>query len=304
MLDYRQMKLATGLFLILAVSCFGCDKLKSLSDYLPFKKSTSKVQTTAPAAGEPANLLAKVGSWTLTLDEFNEKLKGLKEAVPDFNGEDLESKKLVLEELVRQELLIQDAESRGISQEKDIKEAVKEFKNTLLIREVVSKLTGSIEVTDAEAQDYYNQNKEAFADPTEWHVREIVVSTQDEAKEIQIQLLQGADFAATAQTRSKSASAASGGDLGFITEFKFPQMQSAVTALEVNNISSVFKGPDGYYIVKLEEKKGGQPKEFSEVQTDIKDGLTLIKQQQAVLKYIDELKAKTTVMTHEELLRE
>jgi peptidyl-prolyl cis-trans isomerase C len=209
---------------------------------------------------------------------------------------------LILEELIRQQLLIQDAEKSGVAQKKDITQAVEEFRNTLLIQETVNKLTSGISVSPLDVESYYTSNKDSFTEEAEWHVREIMVSTQQEASEIQIALLQGADFAENARTRSKVTSASEGGDLGFISEFRFPEMEKAVTILEPNGISSVTKGPDGFYIFKLEEKKGGKPLDFATVKEDIEKGLNLMKQQEAVLNYIEGLKKKTTVEKNEGLL--
>ena len=296
----------------LVVAAAGCDKIPFLAQYFPSKKETKPASqpaspsvplVSAAPVELPTNVLARVGNWTMTLDEFNEKLKALKEVIPDYDTNDPEAKKTILEELIRQQLLIQDAEKNGIAKKKDILDAVEEFRRTLIVREMASKLTEGMETTDAEAQDYFNQNKSAFVKPGEWHIREIMLSTQEEAKEIQIELLKGADFAATAQTRSKSESAAKGGDLGSISEFKFPQMETAVSTLSVGELSSVFKGPDGYYIVKLEEKKGGEPLIFDEVKEEIKAGLTLLKQQQKILSYIEELKAKANIQINESLIQ-
>ena len=293
-------------FVLLFAIC-GCDKIPFLSQFFPSSKKVEPQPAPAPVVPVqeelPADVLARVGKWTLTPDAFKEKLNSLKEAIPDFNTNSLDSKKLVLEELIRQQLLVQDAEANGLAQKKDILDAVDEFRRTLLVREMATKITEGMDTTDQEAQDYYNQNKGSFMSPAEWHLREIVVPTQDEAKEILIELLKGTDFATMAQTRSKSKSAAKGGDLGPLKELPFPQMETAVSALDVGSVSSVFKGPEGYYIVKLEEKKGGVPFKFEEIKGEIKTGLTLQKQQQKILSYIDELKGKTKVETREELLK-
>jgi len=297
------------IFLSLNVGVIGCDKIPFLSKYFPSKtedkkqaaETASTPVSSAPAAKGPA--LARVNHWVLTPEEFKEKLAGLKEAMPEYNIDDFDSKKLVLEELVRQELLIQDAEKKGMADQKEIVEAVNEFRRTLLVREIAVKLTENITVDDTEAQNYYNENKNLFAEDTEWQIREMVVPSQTEANEILIELLKGADFATMATERSKSASAAKGGDLGWLSQFPFPQMESAAATLEKGSLSSVFKGPEGYYIVKLEDKKGGTPKDFAGVKEEIKQGLTLLKQQQEVLKYIEKLKSEAKVEVNENLLK-
>lgn len=317
-MSYRAA-LKLGVVLISLVSAFvisGCDKIPFLNKFFPsLSKETaesispsvaSSVPTVTPSAQTaplPANALARVGKWTLTVDEFNDKLASVKEVIPEYNIDDVESKKLILEELVRQQLLVQDAEASGVAKNKDITEAVEEFRKTLLVREMASKLAEGITTTDLEARDYYNQNKNAFTGPVEWHIREIMVPTKEEATEILAEIYKGADFAATAQARSKSASAAQGGDLGFVTEFKFPQIETALMALDVGSLSSVLKGPDGYYVIKLEEKKGGEEKKFEDIKDEIKTGLTLMKQQQEILAYIEDLKKKTNVQVNEDLLK-
>ena len=124
----------------------------------------------------------------------------------------------------------------------------------------------------------------------------------DEAKAILAELLKGADFAETAKQKSKGRTAAEGGDVGEVSLFPFPQMESAVMALEVGGISGVVRGPDGFYIIKVEDKKGGEQMEFEKISQDIVNGLTMMKQQQAIMKHLDELRAKVPVFVNEKLL--
>jgi parvulin-like peptidyl-prolyl isomerase len=112
------------------------------------------------------------------------------------------------------------------------------------------------------------------------------------------------DFAQAARLNSISASAPDGGDLGFVMRAPYPRMQTAIANLEKDGISSVFKGPEGYYIVKVEDKRGGQTKPFLDVSEDIISGLTLMKQQQAVLDYLDKLQEKFHVQINQELVDE
>jgi len=255
----------------------------------------------APGAPLAPGVLAQVGDWTLTAEDFKQRLNNVKAAVPDFDTQNPESKRLVLDEIVRQELLAIDAKERGLANKKEIEDAVEEFRSALLVREVASKLIENISATEKEAEDYYNQNKEVFVEAAQWRIREIVVPAQQEAKDILIELLKGADFGETAKARSKAKSAPQGGDLGPLKELP-PALAKAVATLDVGDLSSVFKSPEGYSIVKLEEKRGGKPLSFSEVKADIISGLTQLKQQQAILAHIDQLRQKTPVKVNENLL--
>ena len=320
MLSKQRLLLSTFFLLSLA----GCDKISALFNPSP-KSSAKQVQAvnppdeasvkkmpaeTIPAsssvnmAQSSGNTVIKINNWTMSRDEFKERLAAVKEYIPDFNPKDKEARKFVAEEIVKQELLVEDAEKRGLGKNKDVAAAIEEFRRTVLVRELAMQLTKDAQVTDQEAETYYNENKKDFVTPGEWHVREIMADTEDQAKTILVNLLQGADFAQTAQQQSKVPSAAKGGDLGFVTQFEVPQMEDVVKVLTVGGVSSVFQGPKGFYIVKLEEKKGGEQKEFAELKEEIKSGMLLLKQQQAVLGYLDKLRQNASVEINEKLLED
>jgi parvulin-like peptidyl-prolyl isomerase len=303
---------------ILVISASGCDLIKSIKEY--FQEPATPVAETpsAPAqvtseqpqpamdtgasAADP-NVLARVGKWSLTVQDFEERLAALKEVVPEYDITDPESRKLVLDELVNQQILVEDAEATGLANKKDILAAVEEFRRTLIIREIAQQLTTNIKTSEEDAKAFYEENKDAMVGPTEWHVGEIVIPTKEQATEILTQVLGGSDFAEMAKQYSTSKTAASGGDMGFITEEPFPQMGTALLSLEAGDVSSVFKGPDGFYIVKLYEKKGGEPISFEEIKEEIIQNQTLLMQQQAILDHLNRLKATTKIEINEQLLK-
>ncbi|HPB67409.1 MAG TPA: peptidyl-prolyl cis-trans isomerase [Candidatus Omnitrophota bacterium] len=335
-MSFNKQKLTVVVGFFLFVFAFGCEKTSSSQTNLsqsvktkptpvvqlaqntaPVKQlvappaQTEEKKAVSPAPKEPAspasvagNVLAKVGSWVLTIEEFKERLAALKEVVPDYDPADVEQNKMILEELIRQQLLVQDAENSGIAKDKDISEAVEEFRRTLLVREVASRLTKDIAVTEEEAQEYYDVNKEEFTEQAQWRARELVVETEEEAKQILVELYQGADFVEKVKEKSKSNSAWQKGDLGLKSEFDFPKMQKVVEALEVGDVSGVFQGPNGYYIVKLEEKQGGEPQNFEDIKEDIITGLTLLKQQQAILEHLEKIRQQTDIQVNLKLLEE
>lgn len=302
--------------LILIMMAPGCDMITSVKEY--FQESSEKAAPKAAQAQKPKaiqakakpalapmndNTLARVGSWSITIQEFEERLDALKEVVPEYDITDPEARRLVLDELVNQEILILGAKESGVSRQKDIKAAVEEFRRTLIVREVALQLTEGIEMSDMEALAFYNENIEAMVGPMQWHVREIVVSTKDQATSILSEVLGGADFAEMAKLHSGGATALQGGDLGFIVQEPFPQMGSALLPLEEGDVSSVFRGPEGYYIVKLEEKKSGEAISFQDIKADIIQSQTLLAQQQVILAHLEKLKAKTDIKINEELLK-
>lgn len=293
----------------LAVGASGCDSLRSIKEYfqesqeeLSDAPALAKTQKASASAPMNSNTLARVGNWSITAEEFTERLSALKEVVPEYDTNDPRARKLVLDELVNQQVLVLGAERTGLARQKDIRAAVDEFRRTLIVREVARQLTENIEVSEIEAQTFYDKNKETLIGSMRWHVREIVVPTKEQASNILGQILAGADFGAMAKQRSTGKTAADGGDLGFITEEPFSQMGNALLLLEEGDTSGVFKGPEGYYIVKLEEKKGGEQIEFEKIKGDIIQSQTLLKQQQVIFDHLNRLKESIKIEINEDLL--
>ena len=299
----------------LGLSILGCDIIESIKEN--FTKSKSKEATKASDVETPKaetkqstssplapNVLARVGDWSITLEEFNDRLAALKEVVPDYDITNFEAKKLVLEELIRQQLLVMDAQRSGLDKQKDIAEAVEEFRRTLIVREIAKKLTENITVSEEEAKAFYEEQKDKLVEPPQYRISEIVADSQIKANEILVDLLKGANFVDMAKLHSKGPTADKGGDLGFIKDVPFPQMADEILALEEGGISPVMKSPDGnFYIVRVDEKKEGKQLEFDDIKEQIIQNRTLFKQQQAILKYIDEIKSQVKVETNESLLK-
>jgi peptidyl-prolyl cis-trans isomerase C len=290
----------TALFCLCA-GLWGCDKL----DFLNPKKTTAA--RSAPLVEVKGPIVAKVNNLPLTLADLDEEVAAYNALVPQDKPElkiTTREKKIdyLKNEMIRRALLYQAAMDRGLDKKPEIQRALEKTKMDLLVVELVREEAAKIEVSSKEIEDYYNTYKEQLKEPQQRQLREIVVPTEQEAKEIMIQLLQGADFATLAKERSKSASAKEGGDLGFIQKGKrFAQFDDAAFSdtLDVGKVSSIFKGPDGYYILKLEAKRGGKLKSLTEMWDDIKRGLTFLKQQDRIDALITKLSGQAKIETYE-----
>jgi peptidyl-prolyl cis-trans isomerase C len=267
---------------------------------VPSALSVDKAEAKKPL---PSGVIARVGDWTLTETEFTEKIKAVKEMVKDFNEKEPGAKAMLLNEIVRQQLLIQQAQKDGLQNTDEIRMAVKEFESTLLVQEIVMRYTKDVVMTEADAKKYYETNGEEFQKPVEKQLREIVVATETEAKDILVQVLQGGDFAQIAKEKSKGAAKDNGGDLGFKTEASFPAMAVAVSTLNKGGVSSVFQGPDGFYIVKVEDIRGGDKVPYEEVKEDLLKFLKLRQQQQILVDKVKEIEEKIKVQVNEDLIK-
>lgn len=267
----------------------GCDKL----NFSAPKKA--EVKPAAPVV--KGKIIAKVNNFPITLEDLNQEVESYNALVPadkpDMKISTRDQKINYLKnEMIRRTLLYQAALDRGLDRNENVLRALEKTKMDLLVMELVREEADKVDVSAKEIEDYYNTYKEQLKDPEERQFREIVVLAEPESKEVLIQLLQGADFATLAKEKSKSASSKDGGDTGFIQRGKkFTQFDAVAfsDSLEVGKISNIFKGPDGYYIIKLEAKRGGKQKSLDTLWDDIKKGLTFLKQQQKIEDLIGKL---------------
>ena len=213
----------------------------------------------------------------------------------------------VLDELVKNALLAQEAKRRGLEQDKDVIEVVRRYKQTILAEKLKNDVTKNIYVTDIEVQEFYNKNREALKGLPEFKVREIVVDTEAKAKELSMRLLQGEDFANLAQANSVVESAKKGGDLGFISynpDTKFDKFWAAVGALDAGGVSNPIKGPDGkYYILKLDAKREGEAIPLAKIKDELKKRLEDNKMSEKIEEVVVAAKQKAKVVINPGLLK-
>ncbi|MCZ7566694.1 MAG: peptidyl-prolyl cis-trans isomerase [Burkholderiales bacterium] len=97
------------------------------------------------------------------------------------------------------------------------------------------------------------------------HVRHILVRTNELVSEsdalrklniLRERIRQGADFAELARLNSDDASAARGGDLGWITGGDtVPDFERAMNALRIKEVSEPVRSPFGYHLIQVLERR-------------------------------------------------
>ncbi|MBI5068873.1 MAG: peptidylprolyl isomerase [Deltaproteobacteria bacterium] len=165
------------------------------------------------------------------------------------------------------------------------------------------KVRSRINVSDEDLRNHYQQHLSDYASGQEIRVRHIFLSlapgapAADEAKvrEKAQRALQrvrgGEDFAKVAREVSQGPSAADGGDLGWLRRGVVqPEVERAAFALETGHLSDLVRTRTGFQILKVEERRGGQPRPFDEVKDEIRDRLTNDQADAARAQYVAELK--------------
>ena len=277
---------------------------------IPFGKKSKTKPTPQAEAPLPVTgtVIATVNNHPITLEDLNSEIATYNNDVPKNKPElkiTTRQKKInyLKNTIIRRILLYQAALDRGLDRNPDVRKNLEKAKEQLLFYQIIKNETSKINATSKEINNYYNRYKGQLKSPEQRKIREIVVISESQAKNLLIRLLQGEDFGSLATQYSKAPDAAKGGEMGFIkpgSKFKAFDEIAFSDALGVGQVSSVFKGPGGYYIIKLEAKHGGQQKSLTDVWDKIKRVLTFIKQQKRIESLVGNLSRNAKIKIKED----
>jgi peptidyl-prolyl cis-trans isomerase SurA len=177
-------------------------------------------------------------------------------------------------------------------------------KMRLVSREIKSKII----IEDKVLREYYQNNQEKFTDPLEVKIQQIffpvpehasqeeTAAVEREARPILERARKGEDFAELARKFSKGPEAGEGGLLGYFKHRELmPELEEAAFKLRSGEISDLVRSPAGFHILRVLERKGGEPRPFAEVQFKIREELSEAEAQKKFEQWMKELKSKAYI---------
>ena len=167
-----------------------------------------------------------------------------------------------------------------------------EVRAQVISEKLFEQVTGEVKVSDEQIAAYYEKNKAQYSQPESREVRHILVKTKKQADELYAQLQGGANFAALAKKFSEdTGSKASGGKLTISRGQTVAPFDRTAFALAENAISKPVKTEFGYHIIEpLSATKAAKVTPLAEVKTSIKQQLEQTKKNEAMTKWVDDLK--------------
>jgi len=250
------------------------------------------VAACAKKEGPTGPYLAKVGNATITQADLEREMKNLPEfAQALFAGSG--GKEKFLNELVKKEILYQEAVKKGLDKDPEYLKKVEDYKKITLIGSLLEKeIEAKSKVTEKDVKDYYDKHKEEISSVSQIKASHILVKTEDEANKIYESLKKGANFTELAKKNSiDPGSAKNGGDLGFFSKGQMvPEFEAAAAKLRIGEISQPVKTKYGYHIIKVADKKLGKPIEFDKVKGLLSQRVAAEKQKEAFDSYLENLK--------------
>lgn len=273
-----------GVLTICVVWLVGCEKGKIAKPSVPQK-----------------DVVAMVNDQVITMQDVDAKISKL----PAYYQQILQGrKKELVDDMVLEVLLYEEAKKRGIDKDKEVKEMLEDAHKKILISKLVKdEVETKTTVSDKDAEEYYNSHKEEFMIPERLKASHILVKTEEEAKAVLDELAKGKSFEELAKEKSIDSSAKRGGDVGYFTKGQMtPEFEAAAYKLEIGQISPVVKTQFGYHIIKLTDKKPAEMQELKDASARIKNTLLTNKRQAAFNKLISGLREKAKISINEAAL--
>ena len=245
-----------------------------------------------------------------------------------------EISRAILDQLIEQRLILQEARARNaMPTEVQVEAQMQEIKRTfptetdfntalaqrsltqaalrdrmranLAVRNLMAKVA-PVAVSDAEVEQYFKTHRAEFDRPEQVHVRHILLGTESEARLILARLKRGSDsFDALAQQYSKDpGSARKGGDLDFVSRDQVvPEFAKAAFELQPQQISEVVHTQFGYHIIQLLERRPPQPATLDQVRDQVRAMLQTQKQEAVFQEWLKSLKGRAKITRTEAPVR-
>jgi parvulin-like peptidyl-prolyl isomerase len=172
-------------------------------------------------------------------------------------------------------------------------------------------------VADDEVRAYYDAHAEEFKHPEQNKLRLVVVHldpVSDEAKkaaaktradQARDRIAKGEEFAKVASEVSDGPNKSRGGDLGWIQKGKIPipELENAIAALKVGEVTPVVATDKGFFIFKLDAKRGAGVSPFDEVKDTLRNMLRSRKLEETLYTQIFKQRAQAKIETSDPAIK-
>jgi peptidyl-prolyl cis-trans isomerase C len=203
-----------------------------------------------------------------------------------------ELREAIKKDLISREVLMQEAMKQGYDKKPDVKQALDNARQTIVINALARDYIAKHPVTDAEIKAEYDKFKSTTGDK-EYHVRHILVDTEQAAKDIIAKIKGGAKFEELAKQSKDQGTANSGGDLDWATPASFPkEFSAAFVGLQKGAVTDTpVKTANGFHVIKVDDIRAAKLPSMEEVKPQIVDALS----QQKLAAYQEEMVKKAKV---------
>ena len=163
-------------------------------------------------------------------------------------------------------------------------------------------------ISPTKVEEYYRKHRDEFTSKEQIKLRMIMIPGQKDtasapaqkalSEEVLGKLAAGAEFDRTAQVYSEDSTRDNGGDWGWIERNTLAApLEKFAFNMPVGRISNIIDYAGNYYILKVEDKRGGTTRSLAQARDDIEKKLIQEEAQGIQERWIAGLRAKAYIKT-------
>lgn len=249
-------------------------------------------------------MAAVVNGQVITAKEVDDRLSGMSRVTQEALGG---SRGRVLEQMIMEALLLQEARRRGLENDKEVKQLIREAHRQILFGRLVEVLRSEkpVQVPEEEIAKYYEEHRADFAQPDSIRASHILTADEESAKKALARIKAGEPFAKVAEEMSTDPSRANGGDIGFFAKGQvIPEFEEACKRLKPGEVSDVVKSSLGWHVIQVTEKREARERALDEVKDRIARALEQKQRQKNLEQVVQGLRSKAQVVVREKTEKE
>jgi peptidyl-prolyl cis-trans isomerase C len=219
-----------------------------------------------------AGAVATVNGVAISDKAFDEIIKSI---VSQGQADTPELRKTILDELIARELFVQESTKLGLDKTPEAKEQFSQIHQNFLMDLLVNNYLKSHPITDSDMRSEYDRQIAAIGDAQEYSLKQIVVSTEADAKAIIAALKKGDNFESLARDKSIDPSKSQGGNLGWVLSKQIiPPIANVIANMNKGTVSSSpIQTSAGWHVVKVEDVRPFKAPSFDESKQRLQQAL-------------------------------
>ena len=242
----------------------------------------------------PVNAAASVNGYIISNDAVEQ---GIQAALSQGQKDSPELRKAVLARMIEIALLSQQADKDGLANSDRANSQLAMIRQNYLADLELSTYMSKNPVSDADVQAEYNREIASLGSQgmiVEYKVSDIAVATEADAQAALARIKKGESFDKVAKSVSLAPNKVQGGAVGWVQVGQtLPQIASVLTILSKGQVSPApIQMPQGWYLIKLEDKKSSKPPTFEQAKAAIRNSLMQKKQ----FEFLSQLRQGATIV--------
>ena len=233
----------------------------------------------AQQSGLPENAAASVNGAIITNDMVEQ---GIRVALSQGQKDSPELRKSVIQKYIEVLLLSQQAEKDGLANSDKANTQLAMIRQNYLADLELATFMEKNPITDADIRAEYDKQVASLGPQgmiVEYKISDIAVATEADAQAAIGRIKKGESFDKVARSISLAPNKAQGGAAGWVQPGQLPQQLSTViTNLNKGQVSAPIQMQQGWYLVKVEDKRSSKPPTFEQAEKAVRAGLMQKKQ--------------------------